>query len=236
MVIRILLASAALAALAACSSEQPLPPPDMVKSIHVEHVRVQYAAAFAPGVSELPAPEVTRLDTFLDQAGMLPGDRVFVSAPTNDPLAGARTGRLASLLARHGLGIEPVPPPPGGIEPNRVLVLVDRYVAVPPACPDWSDDPSGSHSNNVTSSNYGCATLSDLGADGRQSARSRHRPHDGPGGRGPRGQLRDALSHRHGQAAERLVCFGASSGGSSSSSTSSSGMSSSASSSAPASQ
>jgi pilus assembly protein CpaD len=162
MLIRTLFALIALAALADCSSEQPLPPPaDMGKSIRVEHVRVQYAAAFAPGVSELPAPEVARLEAFLDQAGMTPGDRVFVAAATGDPLASARTGRIAGLLARHGLGVEPVPAPPG-LEPNHVAVLVDRYIAVAPACPDWSDDPSGSHSNNITSSNYGCATLNNL--------------------------------------------------------------------------
>ncbi len=162
MLIRTLFALAALAALAACSSEPTLPPPaDTGKSIRVEHVRVQYAAAFAPGVSDLPAPEVARLDAFLDQSGMRPGDRAFVAGAPSDPLASARTGRIASLLARHGLGVEPVPPPPG-LEPNHVAILVDRYVAVPPACPDWSDDPTGSHSNNVTSSNYGCATLSDL--------------------------------------------------------------------------
>lgn len=234
MVIRILLASVALAALAACSSEQPLPPTDMVKSIHVEHVRVQYAAAFAPGVSELPAPEVRRLDTFLDQAGMLPGDRVLVSAPTDDPLAGARTGRLASLLARHGLGIEPVPPPPGGIEPNRVLVLVDRYVAVPPACPDWSEDPSGSHTNTVTSSNYGCATLSNL-------AQMVVNPRDlvtgrtmGPADGDPAADF--VMRYRTGTVKPFSGSSASGGGGSSSSSTSSSGMSSSTSSSAPASQ
>ncbi|HUK60164.1 MAG TPA: CpaD family pilus assembly lipoprotein [Stellaceae bacterium] len=162
MLIRTLIALAALAALTDCSSEQPLPPPaEMGKSIRVEHVRVQYAAAFAPGVTDLPASEATRLNAFLDQAGMLPGDRAFVAAAPGDPLASQRTGRIASLLARHGLGAEPVPPPPG-LDPNHVAVLVDRYVAIPPACPDWSDDPAGSHSNSVTSSNYGCATLSNF--------------------------------------------------------------------------
>jgi len=161
MVMRSLLALAALAALAACSSEPPLPPAQTAKAIRVEHVRVKYAAAFAPGESQLPPTEATRLNTFLDQSGMAPGDRAYVAASSSDPLASARVGRIASLLALHGLGIEPVAPPPGGIEPNQVLVLVDRYVAEPPACPDWSDDPSGTH-DNTTSSNYGCATLNNL--------------------------------------------------------------------------
>jgi pilus assembly protein CpaD len=161
MVIRLFLMLAALLALAACESKPDLPPADMAKSINVQHVRVQYAAAFAPGVSDLSASEVTRLNTFLDQADMLPGDKVFLAAPAGDPLATARTGRIVSLLARHGLGAEPVPLPPGGVEPNHVVVLVDRYVAVPPACPDWSEDPTGTH-DNVTGSNYGCATLNDL--------------------------------------------------------------------------
>ncbi len=151
---------AALLALAACAPAALEPPPDLAKSIHVDHVRVQYAAAFAPGSSEMQPAEAARLETFLDQAGALPGDRVFIAAPSGDPLASARTGRIATLLARHGLGAEPVAPP-DGVAPNHVLVLVDRYVAMAPACPDWSQTPWGMH-DNTNSSNFGCATLSDL--------------------------------------------------------------------------
>jgi pilus assembly protein CpaD len=147
--------------LASCGGASDLPPAEMPKAIHVEHVRVQYDAAFAPGTADLPPAQAAGLDNFLDRSNVRPSDPVYVATAAGDPLAAERGGRVALLLARRGLAAVSIAPPPSGVLPNHVLVLADRYVATPPACPDWSDDPSGSHSN-VTSSNYGCATMTDL--------------------------------------------------------------------------
>ncbi len=158
MQVRHLLVIAPLA-LAACGTTPDLPPVDTAKAIHVERVRVQYAAAFAAGTAELPAAETARLETFLDQSGVRPNDRVFVAAPVNDPLAAERVRRVVTLLAQRGLGAEPIALPQAELVPNHVVVLSDRYIAVPPACPDWS--ASAAH-DNAASANYGCATMSDL--------------------------------------------------------------------------
>ena len=161
MAARAFIPLAAILALAACAPQQAIQvPPDVAKTIHVNRVRVQYAAAFAPGTSDMQPGEPARLETFLDQTGTQPGDKVFLAASSGDPLASARTGRIAALLARHGLGVEPVAPPEG-VEPNHVLVLVDRYVAMAPACPDWSQEAWGDH-DNEPSSNFGCATATDF--------------------------------------------------------------------------
>jgi pilus assembly protein CpaD len=134
---------------------------DQVQPLHVDHVRVQYSAAFAPGVADLPVTEAMRLQTFLDQAGLRPNDRIYIAAPSGDPMAAARVARVTDLLARRGVGVAPVAAPPSGVEPNHLLVLVDRYVVMQPACPNWSASPATGH-DNVATGNFGCATMTDF--------------------------------------------------------------------------
>jgi pilus assembly protein CpaD len=152
--------------LAACTPPQSSDDNDftsfsMTKPIHVERVRVQYSAAFAPGKSDLPYDEALHLETFLDQAGVRPNDRVFVSSPAGDPLAGAREGRIAALLDHRTVGVVPLSAPPSGVAANHVLIQVDRYVATPPRCPNWSGSPETGHGNQP-SSNVGCADATNL--------------------------------------------------------------------------
>jgi pilus assembly protein CpaD len=134
---------------------------DPGKQITVERVRVQFAPAYSPGVSDLPVVETRRLQTFLDHARMRPNDRAYVAASDGDPLAAARIAKLSALLARRGIGTERVPAPAGGVQPNHLMLMVDRYVATPPACPDWSGSPATPHFN-TPSANFGCATQTNL--------------------------------------------------------------------------
>jgi pilus assembly protein CpaD len=138
-----------------------LPPPEPVASLQVSHVRVQYAAAYSPGQTDLGQGEATRLETFIDQAGLRSGDKVYVALPNGDLMAAARIGRMAARLAQRNIGAETVAAPATGLAANHMLVMVDRYVVTPPACPNWSDSPETPH-DNTPNSNYGCATLSNL--------------------------------------------------------------------------
>jgi pilus assembly protein CpaD len=151
-------------AVAGCAMQQAtpeMPVSDTTKSLHVERVRVQLATAFAPGQSNLSVDETERLETFLDQAGLRPNDKVYVAASGSDPLSTARLHRLSALLSERGLGFEEVAPPPAGVRPNHLLLMVDRYVVTAPPCPNWSDSPATPHTN-VPDSDFGCATLSNL--------------------------------------------------------------------------
>jgi pilus assembly protein CpaD len=149
-------------ALGACEQQgTTMMPYDMAKTVHVDRVRVQHSLSFAPGSAELRGSEAMALETFIDQSGVKPNDRVFLAVPSGDPLAGARTARIASLLSRRGIDTQEVPAPASGVAPNHVLVLVDRYIAKAPACPDWSGSPETSH-ENLPGSNFGCATTSNL--------------------------------------------------------------------------
>lgn len=152
---------AAVLALAACQSPAPDPvPPNPVSSLHIDRVRVQYAASFAPRSAELPYGEAMRLETFLDQAGLRPDDRVYIASPNGDALAAERVERIKALLARRGVGTVAIAPP-AGIASDHVVVLADRYVVTPPACPQWSDSGETGHTN-VPNSNFGCATLNNF--------------------------------------------------------------------------
>ena len=162
MTLRPLVPLLAALALAACGSSEPeFTPPNPVASLHVDRVRVQYAASFAAGSSELPYAEAMRLETFLDQASLRPDDRVYITSPGGDALATARVDRIKALLARRGVSTVAVAPPPEGIAPNHIVVLADRYVVTPPSCPGWSDSPATGH-DNTPNSNFGCATLNNF--------------------------------------------------------------------------
>ena len=149
-------------ALAACDPLVPdtMPTYPQPKALKVDHVRLELKTVFAPGSSDLTTNEVARLQTFLDQAGVRPNDRLFVAAPGEDKLASARIGRLVRVLSERGIGAQTVNVP--GVEPNHLLVLVDRYVATAPPCPDFSQPDPNDHLN-LTPPNFGCATVTNLG-------------------------------------------------------------------------
>jgi pilus assembly protein CpaD len=156
MIVALMLAACAGPQEAAMAPDQPPTP-----TPHVDRVRVELSTAFAPASTELPPGEATRLETFLDQAEVRPNDIAFVATRPGDPLAQARIGRIKSLLAMRGVGVQQVAPPSSGVAFDHVVLTVDRYVATAPACPDWSGSPATPHTN-TPSSNFGCATATDF--------------------------------------------------------------------------
>jgi len=131
------------------------------KPPQVQRVRVSLATDFAPGRTALTPIQASRLETFIDQAGLQPDDRAYVAVPSGDPLATKRVAQLGDLLARRGIGLERVAAPPSGVAPNHVLLMVDHYIVTPPSCPDWSASPATPH-DNLPSSNFGCASENNL--------------------------------------------------------------------------
>src|SRR5689334_14907742 len=68
------------------------------KTLQVDHMRLEHATAFAAGSAELDAQEMARLETFLDQAAVRSGDKIYLSLPAGDRLAAQRIGRIARQL------------------------------------------------------------------------------------------------------------------------------------------
>ena len=125
----------------------------------VEPVRLLHDVRFAAG-AQLSPTEGARLEDFLDRHDVGYGDRVYVLTETRGG-SEQRTSNVVNYMAAQGIKAVPLASPEA--EPGLVRVVVNRYVVVPPNCPDWSK-PATSDYGNTPMSNLGCATTANLGA------------------------------------------------------------------------
>jgi pilus assembly protein CpaD len=121
-------------------------------------VRSDFVLDLASRGDGLSPVERGRLAGWFDSLGLGYGDRVSL----DDPLAGDRTRHdVARIAADYGLLLNGgAPVTAGAVPPGIVRVVVSRSTASVPNCPHWS----GRGGINSTSSNYGCATNSNLAA------------------------------------------------------------------------
>lgn len=136
---------------------------------------VQYShdVAFAAGGARLTNGQRQRLDTFLARLESGYGDRFYVVAGRGrrgEPKeAAARLGErrrqaVMAFLELRRLRVLPIRIEFGIDAPvgEAVKVIVRRYVVTLPGCPDWTGRPGISYAN-TPSSNFGCATATNLG-------------------------------------------------------------------------
>jgi len=136
---------------------------------------VQYShdVAFAAGEARLTNGQRQRLDTFLARLESGYGDRFYVVAGRGrrgEPKeAAARLGErrrqaVMAFLELRRLRVLPIRIEFGIDAPvgEAVKVIVRRYVVTLPGCPDWTGRPGISYAN-TPSSNFGCATATNLG-------------------------------------------------------------------------
>lgn len=109
----------------------------------------------------LPVIEQRRLAEWFEAMGLSYGDRVSV----DDPAANRGVLSLVQAAAsRYGLLVsENAPLTVGNVASSTVRVVVSRSSARVDGCPDWSAS-SETNFNNATSSNFGCASSSNLAA------------------------------------------------------------------------
>lgn len=115
---------------------------------------------FARGSSRLAAAEGVKLRAAIAQGALTPSDRVTVATGGTPALANARFSAVASELLRYGITASQVPLP--GVATDHAVIQSGRYMVTLPACPNWSKQPSLDFTNTL-SSNYGCATMANLG-------------------------------------------------------------------------
>ncbi|MDR6831861.1 MULTISPECIES: CpaD family pilus assembly protein [unclassified Sphingopyxis] len=133
-------------------------------SVHQPVVRnaiYQFDVAAANG--ELPPSEQGRLQGWLDAMGVRYGDRISIEDPS---VYGATSAQatVRSMVARRGLLVtNDVPVTTGAVPQDHLRVIVTRASASVPGCPNW-DSKSAINIANATSSNYGCASNSNLAA------------------------------------------------------------------------
>ncbi len=158
------LAGAALAlslglALAGCGG---IPGNRSMESIHQPVVeRVNYSLDVTTGPGGLSFPEQRRLAGWFEAMNLRYGDRIAI----DDPLqSGATQEAVEALVARYGLLISAeAPVTPGFVNAGTARIVITRSKATVPGCPDWSAK-SDANPNNANSSNYGCASNSNLAA------------------------------------------------------------------------
>jgi pilus assembly protein CpaD len=115
------------------------------------------------GQGGLEQSDLHRLAGWFEAMKLGYGDRVSVDTTSAGDTRASRDA-VASLAARYGLLLEDTAPLTAGeIAPGNVRVVVSRIRASVPSCPDWSRASQPDMTGHA-SSNYGCATNSNLAA------------------------------------------------------------------------
>ena len=144
---------------------QPGPPPP--KELRVERNTYVHQVAFNAASDVLSDAEAARLDGFLMKHEAQYAGHTFVESPRipdDAELAARRQAAVLSHLRRRDVQNAPMPDDRTAVTPTgRVSVVLTRYVAIAPPCPDWSKFP-GQDFLNQTASNFGCANVTNFGA------------------------------------------------------------------------
>ena len=158
----ILCLALACSALQACDAPGEWSASEAPRQMRVDFRRMTHTAAYAPDATQLAPREQESLASFLQVAQVTTDDHIYLEPTNNDQRNVSRISALARDLTRHGYVVATLPPGRDAVPPNALLVTVERYVVTPPDCPNWTKSPSGD-GENATSSNFGCATTTNLG-------------------------------------------------------------------------
>lgn len=159
-----LLAVAAVIMTGCAQGEADYSKAQSVKDIQVRWVSLDHPVLFDVGTSVLSSSERFRLDSFIAGLSLRDSDRFMVDAGSSnglDPQADARANAIEQRLRKFKPGITAKPYGGGHAPRQGVRLVVGRYVALPPNCPDWSR-PSSSNPGNLPDSNFGCAAATNL--------------------------------------------------------------------------
>ena len=146
-------------ALGACGG---MPSNRSLESIHQPVVSAtNYTLDVTAGPGGISVPEQRRLAGWFDAMDLRYGDRIYV----DDPMKSVGSHAAVEAVAgKYGLLVSgDAPITPGDVNPGTVRVIVTRYSATVPGCPDWSAN-SDANLNNGTNPNYGCAVNSNMAA------------------------------------------------------------------------
>jgi pilus assembly protein CpaD len=132
-------------------------------SVHQPIVqRTDYVLDLTASGDGLSESEVQRLDAWLSSIGAGYGDRIAIDEPAgySSPMTRQTVARLAQ---QYGIDIaDGAPILSGAVQPGTIRVIASRTTASVPGCPDWSKPDIVA--TTTASSNYGCATNSNLAA------------------------------------------------------------------------
>ena len=129
------------------------------KTLRLDNATTQFNFRFAPGSTRLLGGDASRLRNLAATGTIGSRDRVLVFAGGGPGLAAARVEAVGEELLPYGIVVSGANAP--NIPRDAVLVEAQRYLVTLPPCPNWSKEPID-HFTNAQSSNFGCATVSNL--------------------------------------------------------------------------
>jgi pilus assembly protein CpaD len=129
-------------------------------SIVVSETTSSHTVRYQTGVDEPDAAQIIGLNDFLIGADVERGDRILIERAAS-PADDMRASILADALARKGL--QPAMSEAASVPPGELRLVIQRYVATAPGCPNWTKPP-GNDFDNTLHSDFGCATASNLAA------------------------------------------------------------------------
>lgn len=134
-----------------------------LESVHQPVVsRSDYLLDLGTAGDRLATGEAQRLTGWLSSMRLGYGDRVAIDDPSGNALSARE--QIAGVVASYGLLLsEDAPVTSAAVSPGTLRVVVSRMHASVPGCADWSRNPSHDFDQH-TSSNYGCATNTNLAA------------------------------------------------------------------------
>lgn len=152
----IMLLAGISATLAACG-----PANRSIESINQPIVqRTDFVFDAATDGGALSPGEMQRVAGWLATLRLAYGDRIYVDDPAN----GQASAQVAVEAGRYGILLsDPAPVTAGAISPGTIRVIVSRMKASVPGCPNYSR-AGGTEFAASTTSNFGCATNSNLAA------------------------------------------------------------------------
>lgn len=155
-------ASLAAASLAGCAGPWtpagPMATTEAPNPIQVSVSRLTHSVRVRGG--QLAPADAAELARFVEASDATRGERASVLRGTA-PADVAGANRVATELAR--LGLAPVVVATPERSAGSVEVVIERYVAAAPDCPNWTKPPGADNYNHMPS-DFGCATQNNLAA------------------------------------------------------------------------
>src|SRR5579863_1943614 len=129
------------------------------KHLAIDSSTRQVSLHFAAGTASLSSADALRLRRMAATGRIGASDRVVVAAAGAPLLSQERAGAVSRLLLPYGIVTVASE---GAAPPNQAVVEITRTLVTLPPCPNWSK-PSSADFANQPSSNFGCATETNLG-------------------------------------------------------------------------
>lgn len=139
-------------------------PAETPNELEVQWVTHEHSVSFAGSANLLTNQEARSLDRFLGEIDLRPSDRLFVDVgpKTGDVVSDKRVGVINDQLRHYVPNAQALVISGEKGTVSSIRLIIGRYVALPPNCPNLSK-PSATNPGNFNDSNFGCSTQRNLG-------------------------------------------------------------------------